>query len=161
MLAITFSINPLQAKLERWYLSLSFVLGFGVPLVPAILGHFGKDPMYGLCYFTQGKSPDWYKVCECELIGPGNRELRIRDFVVDLVSRLSSNPLTGQYLWQLLSCLVAAVSVITVSTYPASTHPPSDPSGTYHPPSSIPSDRTRPIPRKYSNHHSIRTRRYH
>lgn len=44
------------ADLERYYILGSFILGFGVPLVPAILGHFGVDNAYGACYFTERES---------------------------------------------------------------------------------------------------------
>jgi len=33
--------------LERWYIGLSILLGFGVILVPTILGHFGKNTSRG------------------------------------------------------------------------------------------------------------------
>ena len=61
MLIVCFNINPLERRkrrdscqwhieadnqgLERWYVGGSIVLGMGVPIVPAALGHFGYDPV--------------------------------------------------------------------------------------------------------------------
>lgn len=39
-------------------------MGFGVPLVPAALGHFGVDPEYQACYFTQGEFWSSYRWLE-------------------------------------------------------------------------------------------------
>lgn len=73
MLAICFGINPVRARksskfpskrglpyvlqsgLERWYVAVSFLIGFGISLVPAGLGHFGPDPIYEACYFTESE----------------------------------------------------------------------------------------------------------
>ncbi|KAI9633836.1 uncharacterized protein MKK02DRAFT_38499 [Dioszegia hungarica] len=85
MLAICFGINPVRARLERWYILISLFMGFGIALVPAGLGHFGVDEVYQACYFTQT-----------------DPALRIRDFMTDL------------YAWQILSSLVAAASVLAV-----------------------------------------------
>lgn len=80
--------------LERWYILGSVILGFGVPLVPAALGHFGLDPIYNVCYFTQGKL--FATPCEQKQLralvadSAADKVLRIRDFVLDLVR--FSNP---------------------------------------------------------------------
>ena len=52
MLSISFGINPILHKLERWYTGVSFGLAFGIPIIPASLGHFGPDPVYGNAYFA-------------------------------------------------------------------------------------------------------------
>lgn len=43
--------NP--TDLERWYIAISLILGFGVILVPTALGHFGKNTSRG------GKNSFW------------------------------------------------------------------------------------------------------
>jgi hypothetical protein len=40
-----------------WALGSTF-LGLGVPLLPAILGHFGRDPVYGTWYVVDTISHD-------------------------------------------------------------------------------------------------------
>ena len=35
----------LRTGLERWYVCGSIALGFFIPLVPTILGHFSHDPI--------------------------------------------------------------------------------------------------------------------
>ncbi|WWC95090.1 hypothetical protein V866_001942 [Kwoniella sp. B9012] len=82
MVTICFNHNPIQLGLEKWYIIGSTVLGLGVPVVPAIIGHLGEDPVFGSCYFTS------------------NAEHRIRYLISDL------------YLWQILSCVIATIAVI-------------------------------------------------
>lgn len=50
MIIIVFGVNPLHKRLERWYILGSFILGVGVPTIPAILGHFGRDESYETWY---------------------------------------------------------------------------------------------------------------
>jgi len=40
-------ITTNEPDLEGWYIGLSIVLGFGVILVPTVLGHFGKNTSRG------------------------------------------------------------------------------------------------------------------
>ncbi|KAL1405243.1 hypothetical protein Q8F55_008869 [Vanrija albida] len=80
---IVFGLNPIMLKLERWYVAISIFIGMFVPIIPAGLGHFGKDPLLGVCW-----------------IQASNDRARMRNFVLDL------------YLWQLLSCAIASVAVI-------------------------------------------------
>jgi len=56
--------GPLADKpdLERWYIGLSILLGFGVILVPTILGHFGKNTSRG-----NSNNSFWY-VLSCVLL---------------------------------------------------------------------------------------------
>ncbi|KAK4687133.1 hypothetical protein P7C73_g2994, partial [Tremellales sp. Uapishka_1] len=56
----------------------------GIPIIPTALQHFGWDPIYEDCWFRSADA-----------------DRRILQFVLDL------------YLWQSLSCLIAAISVIT------------------------------------------------
>ncbi|RXK41043.1 hypothetical protein M231_01674 [Tremella mesenterica] len=51
-LTVVFQINPVRYRVERWYILGSLVLSLGVPVVPAILGHFGYDPYVQACYFA-------------------------------------------------------------------------------------------------------------
>lgn len=37
----------MEAGLERWYVGISLFISLFVPVIPAILGHFGADPVYG------------------------------------------------------------------------------------------------------------------
>ena len=90
MLCVSFGLNPLRAKLERWYIGVSLGLGLGITIIPTALGHFGPDPVYGpgSCYFSA--------------MDP---KQRLIDFSLDL------------YLWQGLATLVACVSItVTLST---------------------------------------------
>jgi hypothetical protein len=41
-------VNPLQLRLERWYVAGSLFFGLGLPIIPAALGHLGRDPLYGI-----------------------------------------------------------------------------------------------------------------
>ena len=71
-----------MTELERWYLAVSLVLGMGVPIVPAILGHFGADPLLNV----------WY-VCEANVGTPltaswiqaKDDTTRMKYFILDLV----------------------------------------------------------------------------
>ncbi|WVQ94966.1 hypothetical protein IAU59_002057 [Kwoniella sp. CBS 9459] len=82
MMSICFNRNPISLGLEKWYVIGSTVLGLGVPIVPAAIGHLGYDPDFGTCYFTS------------------DMPQRMRYLLLDL------------YLWQGLSCIIATVSVI-------------------------------------------------
>lgn len=44
-LTISFGMNPIRQRLERWYVGVSIGLGLFIPVVPACLGHFGFDPI--------------------------------------------------------------------------------------------------------------------
>ena len=58
-LTIVFNINPKKRRkpllsdtanttdLEQWYIGSSIILGFGVILVPTVMGHFGKNTSRG------------------------------------------------------------------------------------------------------------------
>ncbi|KAK4689569.1 hypothetical protein P7C73_g524, partial [Tremellales sp. Uapishka_1] len=88
MLTITFGLNTCELGLEKWYIGVSIALGMFIPLIPACLGHFGLDPLYDVCW-----------------IATNDDDTRLKYFVLDL------------YLWQILSCAIAAASVlITLST---------------------------------------------
>ncbi|OCF61500.1 hypothetical protein L486_01148 [Kwoniella mangroviensis CBS 10435] len=58
MVTICFNRNPIQLGildlrtewLEKWYIIGSSVLGLGVPVIPAIIGHLGEDPVFGSCF---------------------------------------------------------------------------------------------------------------
>ncbi|WVW86435.1 hypothetical protein I302_108483 [Kwoniella bestiolae CBS 10118] len=86
MITICFNRDPIGLGLEKWYILGSTVLGLGVPIVPAILGHFGHDPVFGTCYFTS------------------NYENRVEYLLLDL------------YLWQILSSVIATVAVVATLT---------------------------------------------
>lgn len=43
-------VNPIQLGLEKWYLAGSIAFGVVLPIIPASLGHFGADPLYGFWY---------------------------------------------------------------------------------------------------------------
>ncbi|WVF67370.1 hypothetical protein IAT40_002125 [Kwoniella sp. CBS 6097] len=50
MMTICFNRNPISLGLEKWYVIGSTVLGLGVPIVPAAIGHLGYDPDFGTCH---------------------------------------------------------------------------------------------------------------
>ncbi|KAK4687652.1 hypothetical protein P7C73_g2467, partial [Tremellales sp. Uapishka_1] len=83
MLTITFGLNPIALRLERWYLGVSMFVGLVVPIAPTALGHFGWDPILITCWF---KGSD--------------HDTRMKHFVSDL------------YIWQILCCLIASGTVI-------------------------------------------------
>ncbi|KAL7422591.1 hypothetical protein Q5752_003239 [Cryptotrichosporon argae] len=72
---------------ETWYILVSFVLGFGITLVPVSLGHFGQDPTYGggTCYFTSN-----------------DPAVRVKRLLLDL------------YLWQSVATLASIIAVVWV-----------------------------------------------
>jgi len=67
MLSICFALNTMHLRtsarpvkgqrprtdgigLERWYIGISLLVAFIVPVAPAALGHFGYDPVYESWY---------------------------------------------------------------------------------------------------------------
>ncbi|KAK4686183.1 hypothetical protein P7C73_g3946, partial [Tremellales sp. Uapishka_1] len=100
MLTICFGVNPIKNReslamssfpvltdgqdLERWYVGLSITVGMGVPVVPAILGHFGWDSAIAECWIKTG----------------GSETTHIKRLVLDI------------YLWQALSCVICLGAVI-------------------------------------------------
>nr|XP_031860363.1 uncharacterized protein CI109_004251 [Kwoniella shandongensis]KAA5527435.1 hypothetical protein CI109_004251 [Kwoniella shandongensis] len=83
MMTICFQSNPIALGLEKWYVGVSIVLGMGVPIVPAVLGHFGEDKSLGVCYFTATDKDERFKL-----------------LLIDL------------YIWQGLSCIVATGAIV-------------------------------------------------
>ncbi|KAK8853456.1 hypothetical protein IAR55_004163 [Kwoniella newhampshirensis] len=85
MMTICFQSNPVALGLEKWYIGVSIVLGMGVPIVPAALGHFGQDTNLGACYFTSVDKDERFKL-----------------LLLDL------------YIWQGLSGLVACGAIVAI-----------------------------------------------
>ncbi|OCF44534.1 hypothetical protein I317_01606 [Kwoniella heveanensis CBS 569] len=59
---IVYSVNYLIVcgrGLEKWYVIGSTVLGLGVPIAPAALGHLGYDPDFGTCHGSSDSLPDY------------------------------------------------------------------------------------------------------
>ncbi|WWC64875.1 uncharacterized protein I303_107489 [Kwoniella dejecticola CBS 10117] len=51
-LTINMGINPVKLYLERWYIGISLLLGFMIPLGSAIKQHFGWDYALGTCWIN-------------------------------------------------------------------------------------------------------------
>lgn len=43
-----------RTELERWYIGVSFFLGIAIEGVPALVGHYGWDPVWQDCYIRGG-----------------------------------------------------------------------------------------------------------
>ncbi|WVQ66773.1 uncharacterized protein L199_004964 [Kwoniella botswanensis] len=116
MVTICFNHNPIQLGLEKWYIIGSTVLGLGVPVVPAIVGHLGEDPVFGSCCNRLTGSilatlprVSMFLILSLNLpsdgwlmdrYGNADAEHRIKYLISDLC------------LWQILSCVIATVAVI-------------------------------------------------
>ncbi|KAK8853455.1 hypothetical protein IAR55_004162 [Kwoniella newhampshirensis] len=82
MLTICFGIDPIQRRLEKWYIIISIFLGYAIPIPSAALRHFGWDKELKECWISS------------DII-----RKRVRDLIL------------GIYLWQLLSCVVSAACI--------------------------------------------------
>ncbi|WWD19883.1 hypothetical protein CI109_104352 [Kwoniella shandongensis] len=87
MLTICFGIDPIQRRLEKWYIIGSIVLGYAIPITPAALGSFGWD-----------------------------EELRTCWIATNVISERVKHLLFGIYIWELLTCFISAICVIAVLT---------------------------------------------
>ena len=103
--------------LELWYIIISLALGFGIPIVPAILGHSGADPIYGGWYV-----PSAVRKLTFSYFVSDNMDTRVLRFGLDIVRPNPPTKLTSQYMWQCLASLISAGSIIAVSPIPLPSH---------------------------------------
>ncbi|WRT69972.1 uncharacterized protein IL334_006963 [Kwoniella shivajii] len=52
LLTINLGLNPLQLRLERWYIGISICIAYIAPLPSAALQHFGWDPALNTCWIN-------------------------------------------------------------------------------------------------------------